>query len=431
MKRIARRWKSWGTVRRVLYPLIAVGVLLGLGGFLWAGLTVAGVTGPGCPPIAELRTYRPPEATRVFAVDGSVVADLSPQRRVVLDIEEVPPLLREAVVAVEDRRFWDHGGVDFRGVARALWRNVTGLGIEEGFSTITMQLTRNIFPDQLPMREKVTRKVCEVYLAYRVEAEFQKREILELYLNQIYLGGGLYGVEAAAQGYFGTSVSEISPAEAALLVALVKSPEGYNPRKNPRKAVERRNIVLGVMAEAGVIERAEADAARAGAPGSGAADRGVWTRAVLRGGRTQTSSGRSSGRTPIFGGCGSTPASIPRSSAEPDPRSSAQIDKIEQGGYGRYSHAKGPARRSGGRGAAGAGDRPGPAHRRRAGARGRPRLRHVTVRPGLPGAVGSRAPRSSPIVYAAALESGLPAHGPARYHAGGREHPRLAHLEAR
>jgi len=342
MKRMARRWKGWGTARRVLYPLLALGLLLGLGGFLWAGLMVAGVTGPGCPSIAELRTYRPPEATRVFAVDGSVVADLSPQRRVVLDIDEVPPLLRESMVAVEDRRFWDHGGVDFRGVGRALWRNVTGLGIEEGFSTITMQLTRNVFPEQLPMRAKVTRKVCEVYLAYRVEAEFQKREILELYLNQIYLGGGLYGVEAAAQGYFGKSVGEVTPAEAALIVALVKSPEGYNPRKNPMKAVERRNIVLGVMGAAGVIEQATADAARraplALAPpleASGPAP--YFVAAVRRHLRDQFGPDADIRGLRVYTGLDPALQRGTRSALV------SQIERIEEGRYGRYSHPKGPS----------------------------------------------------------------------------------------
>ena len=342
MKRLKKRWKKWGRVRRVLYPLVGLGLVLVLAGGVWASLLVAGVTGEGCPSIAALRSYRPPEATRVFAVDGSVVADLSPQRRVVLEIEEVPPLVREAMVAVEDRRFWDHGGVDFRSVGRAFWRNIASLSIEEGFSTITMQLARNVFPEQLPMSEKMTRKVCEVYLAGRVEAEFRKREILELYLNQIYMGSGLYGVEAATQGYFGKSVDAVTPAEAALLVALVKSPEGYNPRKNPMKAIERRNIVLGVMAEAGVIEVATAEAAareplRLAPPIDAAGPAPYFVAAVRRALRQRFGDDADIRGLRVYTGL--DPA-LQRSSHT---ALVSQIERIEEGRYGQYSHPTGPS----------------------------------------------------------------------------------------
>ena len=150
MKKLKTRWKQWGTVRRVLYSGLAAGAVLALAGTLWTGLFIAGVTGPGCPSVADLRDYRPPEATRVFAMDGSLVADLSPQRRVVLGLEDMPPMLREGMIAVEDRRFWEHSGVDLRSVGRAVVRNITGLGFREGFSTIHMQLTRNVFSRELP-----------------------------------------------------------------------------------------------------------------------------------------------------------------------------------------------------------------------------------------------------------------------------------------
>lgn len=347
VKRVWRRlWKRVWTDRRPaergLIGVAALGAVAFLGVGLWAGLTISGVTGRGCPSIADLRTYRPPQATRVFAVDGSVVADLSPQRRVVLEIEEIPPLVREAMVAVEDRRFWDHGGVDFRSVARSLWRNVVGLSVQEGFSTIPMQLSRTVFPEQLPMHDKVSRKVCEVYLARRVEAEFRKREILERYLNQIYLGSGLYGVEAAAQGYFGKPVGEVNAAEAALLVALVKSPEGYNPRKHPEKATERRNIVLDVMADAGVVERSTAEAARRRpiqlAPPPDAAGPAPYFVASVRRELRERFGGDADIRgLRVYTGLDPALQRQARASLV------SQIERIEGGSYGRYSHAKGPA----------------------------------------------------------------------------------------
>src|SRR5690554_4058987 len=181
------------------------------------------LTGAGmdCPPVEALRDYRPPEASHIYAADGSLIASLSPQRRTVVDLDEVSPLLRDGAVAVEDRRFWSHGGVDLRGVARAIWRDLTSLSLREGFSTIPMQLVRNVFPEQLPRAKKLGRKACEVRMAGQIEREFEKEQILALYLNQIYLGSGLYGVEAAAQGYFGKSAAEVDAAEAALLVGLL------------------------------------------------------------------------------------------------------------------------------------------------------------------------------------------------------------------
>ncbi len=262
MTKLGRRWRKASGLRRgIVAALLLVGAAA-VTGLVWVAAVVFGLGGPECPTVADLRAYRAPEATRVFAVDGSLVADLSPQRRVVLGLRDIPPVVREAALAVEDRRFWTHRGVDPRGVVRAVWRNLSARSIREGFSTVTMQLARSVFPDQLPMSEKAGRKTCEVILATQIEREFEKREILELYLNQIYLGSGLYGVEAAARAYFGVPIRDVSAAQAALLVGLARSPEGYNPRRHPERAIRRRNVVLGVMAEAGVIDHATAEAAR-------------------------------------------------------------------------------------------------------------------------------------------------------------------------
>jgi penicillin-binding protein 1A len=327
-------------VKRALFVAMAVaGLVLG-GGVAWTVALVAGARGDGCPSVADLRAYRPPEATRVLAMDGSLVADLSPQRRVVLDLRDIPPLLREGAVAVEDRRFWEHNGIDFRGVARSLWRNVTARSIRQGFSTITMQLARSVFPERLPMAEKVDRKVCEVYLAQRVEREFGKREILALYLNQIYLGSGLYGVEAAAQGYFGVPAARVDAAQAALLIGLAKSPEGYNPRRHPERALQRRNVVLGVMAEAGVIEHATAEEARRrplglAPPMEASGPAPYFVAAVRR--ELQSRFGPDADILGLRVYTGLDPA-LQRLSHQ---ALVSQIERIEGGTYGRYSHATG------------------------------------------------------------------------------------------
>jgi penicillin-binding protein 1A len=220
-----------------------------------------------CPSVEALRNYRPPEATRVFAMDGSLLADLSPERRVVVDLDEVPPVISNGFVAVEDRRFWQHDGVDERGALRAIVRNVQALSLAEGFSTITMQLPRNIFPDQLPRsgtaRQKLARKACEIRLAGQIEQALGKREILKLYINQVYLGDGKYGVEEAARGYFGKAATRLSTAEAALLIGLVKNPEGYNPRRSAARAIQRRNVVLDVLVRENVVKADDAAKARA------------------------------------------------------------------------------------------------------------------------------------------------------------------------
>ncbi|HEX6694687.1 MAG TPA: biosynthetic peptidoglycan transglycosylase, partial [Longimicrobiales bacterium] len=182
-----------------------------------------------CPTIQALRAYQPPQATRLFAMDGSKLADLSSERRVVVPLEQVPTVVSNGFVAVEDRRFWQHDGVDLRGVGRAIAKDIASLSLKEGFSTIPMQLARNVFPEELPRTDKLRRKMCEIRLAGAIEESYSKRDILRMYVNQVYMGDGLYGVEEVARGYFGKPVSKVTTSEAALLVGLVKNPEGYNP----------------------------------------------------------------------------------------------------------------------------------------------------------------------------------------------------------
>lgn len=239
---------------RVLPPILAA--------FLMTAGAASGARAQDCPTVQALRSYIPPEATRVFAMDGSKIADLSPERRILVTLEQVPPVVWNGFVAVEDRRFWQNSGVDLRGIGRAIMKDITSLSLKQGFSTIPMQLARNVFPEALPRSDKMHRKYCEVKLAGAIEAAFSKRDILRMYVNQVYMGDGLYGVEAASRGYFGKPVSGVTTGEAALLVGLVKNPEGYNPRKNAARAIERRNIVLDVMARERVISGADAAIAK-------------------------------------------------------------------------------------------------------------------------------------------------------------------------
>ncbi|HEX8362308.1 MAG TPA: PBP1A family penicillin-binding protein [Longimicrobium sp.] len=243
----------------MLLIVLAVGVATGGAAlaYLWPRCT-----GEGCPSVATLRTHQPPQASQLFDGGGKLVAYLAPQRRTVVPIERIPAHVSGAFLAVEDKRFYRHGGVDYRRAFGALARDVQTLSYRQGFSTVTMQLARNVFPEYLSREKTIGRKLWEVVLARRIERAFTKDEILELYLNQIYLGQGQYGVEAAARGYFGKPVAKLTDAEAALLAALPKAPSFYDPRRNPDGALRRRNLVLGLMADAGVISATEAAMAR-------------------------------------------------------------------------------------------------------------------------------------------------------------------------
>ena len=209
-----------------------------------------------------LRIYTPPQASRVFDREGRLLAHLAPERRIVVPLSRIPARVSGAFLAVEDKRFYRHDGIDYRRAVGAAVRDIQTMSYDQGFSTVTMQLARNVFPEQLSRAKTLRRKLWEVMLARRIEQEFSKDEILEMYLNQIYLGNGLYGVEAAAQGYFGKSAAEINSAEAALLAALPKAPNNYDPRRHPAAAIRRRNLVLGLMADAGVITAARAEDAK-------------------------------------------------------------------------------------------------------------------------------------------------------------------------
>ncbi len=242
--------------RRIAFGLVLL-MAVGLGATL--GSWARACAGTACPSIAVLEGYRPTQTAKVYAADGRLFTELGIERRTVLAFDEIAPEVRAAFVAVEDHRFYEHGGIDYRRILGAVKSNILALGFAEGFSTITMQLARNVFPDKLPSAKDLRRKVREMRVALEIEETYSKDKILELYLNQIYLGGSAYGVEAGAHRYFGKSATGLNVAEAALLAAIANLPGFYDPRRHPERALQRRNLVINRMRDQGYISAADAE----------------------------------------------------------------------------------------------------------------------------------------------------------------------------
>ena len=198
----------------------------------------------GLPKIPDLRRYRPKTVSTFYAEDGTVIGIFYREKRFPIALSSIPPNVVNAFLAAEDARFFSHVGVDWIGVARAVVKNVQEGNFVQGGSTITQQVTRNFL---LSRKKKISRKIREALLAFRLEETLTKREILELYLNEIYLGKGAYGVEAAARNYFGKATQELTIAEAALLAGLVSNPSKYAPHKNVEASLNRRKFVLESM----------------------------------------------------------------------------------------------------------------------------------------------------------------------------------------
>ncbi|MFI5309964.1 MAG: penicillin-binding protein 1A [Gemmatimonadales bacterium] len=250
--------------RRTFIALTICASLAALGviatGITWA-LVCSGNT---CPSLAALEKFQPRQTSRLYAADGRFIAEIGLERRTLVKLNQIPKHVQDAFIQIEDKRFYSHGGIDFWRIIGAGIANLRARGISQGFSTITMQLARNLFPESINYRERtLSRKLREAKVARAIEAKYSKDRILELYLNQINLGNGAYGVETASYRYFGKSVRELNLAEAATLAALPKGPERYNPRRYPDRAVQRRNTVLELMRRAGAIGDADASIARA------------------------------------------------------------------------------------------------------------------------------------------------------------------------
>ncbi len=247
------RGRRWVRSPRFLFGVLVVAIVTMLSLDTW--LATCGFQ--GCPDREAIRSFQPPQGSVVLDYRDRDMGRLTSVRRVNVPLERIPEHVRNAFIAVEDRRFYDHHGIDWRGVARAVVRNVMALGIREGFSTITMQVARNTFVDADGGRS-YARKLLELRYARLLEDALTKNEILELYLNAIYLGNGIYGVEGAARDLFGKSVSDLTVSEGALLAALPKAPSTYTPRRNPERALARRNLVLGLMVREGYLSAAGA-----------------------------------------------------------------------------------------------------------------------------------------------------------------------------
>src|SRR3982751_4022940 len=200
-----------------------------------------------------------PERSTVYDVDGKIYSRLAGANHLKVSLSEVSPEFIVAVLAREDARFYDHKGIDWRGILRALVRDITSRSAKEGASSITQQLARN----SLPLGGRtLSRKILEAMVALRIERQFTKQQILELYINRIYFGTGCYGVETASQAYFGKSASKLNLPEAALLAGLIRSPNRFSPIKNPEGAKNQRNAVLDRMVALKKIAAAEADDAK-------------------------------------------------------------------------------------------------------------------------------------------------------------------------
>src|SRR5947207_1803409 len=227
---------------------------------LWCFIGAIGVIGwvaAHLPPIQSLEVPKRPPSIQIVGLNGRVLATRGEMGGSAVPLRELPPYLPKAFLAIEDRRFYSHHGVDPFGIARAVAANVLHRGVSQGGSTLTQQLAKNLF---LTQERTMTRKLQEVELALWLERKHSKSEILELYLNRVYFGSGAYGVEAAAQRYFGKSAKNVTIAEAALLAGLVKSPSRLAPNRNPEGAEARAQIVLAAMADAKFITDAQAQA---------------------------------------------------------------------------------------------------------------------------------------------------------------------------
>jgi 1A family penicillin-binding protein len=259
---VARGRSAVGVARRQLrrpivwLPLLFVvssGSGLALGS--WQNLCVT------CPSIAQIKTWEPAQASKLLAHDGRLIVEMGSERRTPISIAQIPPYVGQAVIAIEDHRFYEHGGFDPRGFMRAIFGVLTFQNLGGG-STITQQLARNIF-EQVGMQRGllgggVTRKFREIQVAFQLEASYSKDQILEAYLNQIYMGRG-HGFQEAAQGYLGKDIKEVDVAEAALLAAILNRPGAYDPVRHPDNALARRNLVLDRMSHEGYLSDEDAE----------------------------------------------------------------------------------------------------------------------------------------------------------------------------
>ncbi|GAA4423403.1 penicillin-binding protein 1A [Acidovorax lacteus] len=248
-------WLRW------MIRLVAWGVGLGTAAVLAVLLTVAvalAVAYPNLPDVSDLADYRPKLPMRVYSSEGALLGEFGEERRNLTPINEIPQVMKDAVLAIEDARFFQHGGVDYKGMVRAALANL-GRVKSQGASTITMQVARNVY---LSSEKTFTRKIYEILLTFKLEHLLTKDQILEIYMNQIFLGNRAYGFAAASEAYFGKPLKNVSIAEAAMLAGLPKAPSAYNPISNPKRARIRQLHIIDRMEDNGFITAEQAAAAK-------------------------------------------------------------------------------------------------------------------------------------------------------------------------
>ncbi|MBH2009589.1 MAG: penicillin-binding protein 1A [Xanthomonadaceae bacterium] len=234
---------------------LVLAVIAGLAIFLAVALAVAY---PNLPDISALSDYRPKQPLRIYTADNVIIGEFGEERRRLTPIDEIPQIMKDAVLAIEDARFFSHGGVDYLGVVRAALANL-GRAKSQGASTITMQVARNVY---LTAEKSYTRKIYEILLTFKLEHSLTKNQILEIYMNQIFLGNRSYGFAAASETYFGKPLKDVSIAEAAMLAGLPKAPSSYNPIANPTRAKTRQLYIIERMEQNGFITAQQAKTAR-------------------------------------------------------------------------------------------------------------------------------------------------------------------------
>ncbi len=244
-RRFFRKFLLWSFLLGII--VIILGAMAGFGVYLYLSEDL--------PQISALIAYRPPIITSVYSDDDRKIAEFFEERRIIKPLEEMPPALINSFIAAEDSRFYKHKGIDFYSILRAFFKNLEAGTIVQGGSTITQQVTKSFL---LTPQKTYTRKIKEAILAYRIDKAFNKEEILYLYLNQIYLGHGAYGVEAAADNYFGKSVKDLTLAECAILAGLPQAPSKYSPFRHPERAKQRQIYVLNRMVAEGYISKTQA-----------------------------------------------------------------------------------------------------------------------------------------------------------------------------
>jgi len=210
------------------------------------------------PQIRSLESYRPSATTKIYTSDNMLLAELYKENRNIVPLDEIPILLQKALIATEDRQFYNHSGIDIKGIMRAIFKDIISGKFVQGASTITQQLSKTLF---LTPEKTIERKLKEAFLSFQLERRYTKDEILALYLNQVYFGSGAYGVESAARKFFNKPVKDLLLEECALIAGLPKAPSVYSPLVNPDLAIKRRNIVLKQMHTVGIITQNQIDLA--------------------------------------------------------------------------------------------------------------------------------------------------------------------------